>query len=71
MLSLLAGLSASQEELEVLQQEFLRLDKDKSGTLNRVELEEMTDPKLTKKYNIDWPTIIDCCDYNGDGVIDF
>jgi hypothetical protein len=31
----------------------------------------MTDPKLTKKYNIDWPTIIDCCDYNGDGVIDF
>jgi hypothetical protein len=31
----------------------------------------MTDPKLAKKYNIDWPTIIDCCDYNGDGVIDF
>jgi Ca2+-binding EF-hand superfamily protein len=49
----------------------LRLDRDKSGTLNRIELEEMTDPKLTKKYNIDWPTIIDCCDYNGDGVIDF
>jgi hypothetical protein len=49
----------------------LRIDKDKSGTLNRIELEEMTDPKLTKKYNIDWPTIIDCCDYNGDGVIDF
>ena len=50
MLSLLAGLAASQEELEVLQQEFLRIDKDKSGTLNRIELEEMTDPKLAKKY---------------------
>jgi len=71
VLSLISGLSADQEQLEVLQKEFLRLDKDKSGTLNKWELEQMTNSKLSQRYNIDWDDIIEECDYNGDGVIDF
>jgi calcium-dependent protein kinase len=55
----------------VLQKEFIRIDKDKSGTLTKWELEEMTSSKLTKMYNINWDEIINECDYNGDGVIDF
>ena len=31
----------------------------------------MTSSKLTKMYNINWDEIINECDYNGDGVIDF
>lgn len=71
MLSLVSGLSATQEELAVLQKEFLRLDKDKSGTLNKWELEQMTHSKLCKNYELDWDDIICACDYNNDGVIDF
>lgn len=70
-MSLISGLSATQEELDVLQKEFIRIDKDKSGTLTKWELEEMTSSKLTKMYNINWDEIINECDYNGDGVIDF
>ena len=55
----------------MLQKEFIRIDKDKSGTLTKWELEEMTSSKLTKMYNINWDEIINECDYNGDGVIDF
>ena len=71
VLSLVSGLSATQEELDLLQKEFLRLDKDKNGTLTKWELEQMTHSKLTQKYNVDWDEIIEQCDYNGDGVIDF
>ena len=70
-MSLISGLSATQEELDVLQREFIRIDKDRSGTLTKWELEEMTSSKLTKMYNINWDEIINECDYNGDGVIDF
>lgn len=38
VLSLISGLSATNEELENLQKEFLRLDRDKSGTLTKEEL---------------------------------
>lgn len=31
----------------------------------------MTNSKLTAQYEIDWDEIIEQCDYNGDGVIDF
>ena len=31
----------------------------------------MTHSSLNKMYNIDWDKIIDDCDQNGDGVIDF
>lgn len=71
MLSLISGLSATQEELDTLQREFLRLDKDKNGTLNKYELEQMTSSKLHQRYNVDWEEIIRECDFNGDGVIDF
>jgi calcium-dependent protein kinase len=71
VLSLVSGLSASQDELDTLQREFLRLDKDKNGTLNKQELEMMTHQKLSKQYEFDWEDVIEQCDYNGDGVIDF
>ncbi len=47
------------------------MDRDKSGTIDKQELEEMTHASLNKMYNIDWGKIIDECDDNGDGVIDF
>ena len=31
----------------------------------------MTNQKLNARYNLDWEQIIEECDYNGDGVIDF
>jgi len=71
VLSLISGLCASQEELTQLQKEFIRLDSDKSGTLTKEELEQMSHSKLKKNYNIKWEEIIEQCDYNGDGVIDF
>ena len=70
-MSLLSGLSATTSELAKLQKEFIRLDKDKSGTLTKWELEQMTSHKLSKIYEINWEQIIDECDFNKDGVIDF
>lgn len=55
----------------MIQKEFLRLDTDKSGTLTRNELETMTSNSLSDTYNLNWDVIMDECDYNGDGVIDF
>jgi len=49
----------------------LRLDKDKNGTLCKQELEEMTSSRLTKNFDMDWDQIIEECDFNNDGVIDF
>ena len=71
MLSLVSGLSVTQEELQNLQREFIRLDKNKDGTIDKYELEEMTHHTLNKMHKIDWGNIIDQCDDNGDGVIDF
>lgn len=31
----------------------------------------MTSSKITNRYNVDWDEIIEACDYNRDGVIDF
>jgi len=66
-----SGLSTTQEELQALQKEFIRIDRDKSGTIDKSELEMMTHSSLGKMYNIDWDHIIEECDQNGDGVIDF
>ena len=71
MLSLVSGINTSQEELAILEKEFLRLDEDKNGTLSIDELKNMTSSKWLKKYDIDWKTVLETCDYNGDGVIDF
>ena len=54
-----------------LQKEFLRLDEDKDGIIDKKELEQMTNANLNKMYDINWGKIIDECDQNGDGVIDF
>ena len=61
----------SHKELAILQKEFLRLDEDKNGTLSIDELKNMTSSKWLQKYDIDWKTVLETCDYNGDGVIDF
>lgn len=70
-MSLISGLNTSEEELELLQKEFLRLDENKDGTLNIDELKNMTSSKWLKKYDIDWKQVLTACDYNNDGVIDF
>lgn len=31
----------------------------------------MTHPTITSRYEVDWDQIIESCDFNGDGVIDF
>ena len=49
----------------------MRLDKDKSGTIGREELEEMAHAKLKKNFNINWDKVIEECDQNGNGEIDF
>ena len=71
VMSLISGLNTSEEELEILQKEFLRLDENKDGTLNIDELKNMTSSKWLKKYDIDWKQVLTACDYNNDGVIDF
>ena len=71
VMGLISGLNTSQEELEILQKEFLRLDKNKDGTLDIDELKNMTSSKLLSKYNINWQEVLKSCDYNNDGVIDF
>ena len=70
VLSLVSGLSATQDELQALQREFIRLDKHKKGTIDKSDLEQMTHSSL-KKSNINWEKVIAECDQNGDGQIDF
>ena len=68
-------MSASPIELEQMQKEFLRLDKNKTGTLKLEDLKKITDSELGKQYkqfsSEDWDTILKGVDLNGDGVIDF
>jgi calcium-dependent protein kinase len=75
VLSLMSGLSASNEELEEMQKEFLRLDKNKTGTLKIEDLKKIADSDIGKMYsgfsNDDWIEILKGVDLNGDGVIDF
>ena len=75
VISLYAGLSASKEELAEMQQEFLRLDTNKTGTLMIEDLKKIADSELGKKYqqlsNQDWSDLLKVVDLNGDGVIDF
>ena len=55
----------------MLQKEFVRIDKDKSGTISADELSQMTHTGLSKDAQILWQEVIDASDQNGDGVIDF
>ena len=58
MLCLVSGLSSSKEEIEQLQKEFLRLDKDKTGSLKLEDLKRISLSELGDKYknlsNLDW-----------------
>ena len=58
-----------------MQQEFLRLDFDKTGTLNVSDLKKIAESESGKMYsqfnNDDWDQILKGVDLNGDGVIDF
>lgn len=58
-----------------MQKEFLRLDIQKTGTLRLQDIKKITESELGKKYskfnNSDWFDILQGCDLNGDGVIDF
>jgi len=40
----------------------MRIDKDKSGTIDRNELEAMAHSSLKKMYVIDWDRVIEECD---------
>ena len=75
MLSLVSGLSATKEEIDEIQKEFLRLDKDNRGTLSLEDIKNITESEFGKKYqnmtSQDWEQVIQECDMNGDGVIDF
>mgnify|MGYP000926041403 CR=1 FL=1 len=71
VISLISGLAASQDELDRIQTEFRRLDKDQNGTLSRDELEGQTGCKWCQKIDINWDQVIENCDTNGDGVIDY
>ena len=42
-----------------MQREFVRIDKDRNGTLSKWELESMINSKIQNKYNIDWDEIIE------------
>lgn len=55
VLSLMAGLSASQTELQELQAEFLKLDTHKTGTLKLEDLKGIENTEFGKKYKQqDW-----------------
>ena len=75
VLSLVSGLCASPEEIQELQKEFLRLDKDKTGTLKLEDLKQELLAKFPDKYenmsDLEWLQILGVCDLNNDGVIDF
>lgn len=75
VLSLVAGLAVSNKELEYMQQEFLRLDQDKTGSLKIEDIKKIADSeggKMYSKFNHDdWDQILKGVDLNGDGVIDF
>jgi len=51
------------------------LDKDKTGSLKLEDLKRISCSELGEKYknlsNLDWEQIIEGCDLNNDGVIDF
>ena len=75
VLSLVSGLCVSPEELAQLQEEFIRLDADNKGTLSRDDIRRISESEFGRKYaakrKIDWEEVIDECDIDGDGEIDF
>jgi calcium-dependent protein kinase len=58
-----------------MQKEFLRLDKNKTGTLKIEDIKNIKESEIGKQYSKfsegDWVEILKGVDLNGDGVIDF
>lgn len=71
MLSLIAGLSVSEDQLADIQEEFLRLDVDKCGSITKDHLAQMTSKRLSETYDLDWEQIIESCTTTRNGTIDF
>ena len=61
----------SLDELKKIQKEFNVIDKDRSGTITREEVIVLLDSDLPFAKDMDPEMIIEICDANGDGVIDF
>lgn len=59
---MVAGLAVSNDELQHMQQEFLRLDKDKTGTLKIEDIKKIAESECGKMYsrfnNEDWDQIL-------------
>ena len=51
------------------------MDKEKTGTLKLEDIKRISSEELGDKYqnigNLDWAEILEGCDLNNDGVIDF
>ena len=74
MLGLVSNLSTTDDELQALQREFIRIDIDKNGSIGKKELTQMVSGNLSKQYNIDWDAIISDIEEGGTlnkGQIDF
>lgn len=75
VLSLISGLCVSQEELRELQEAFIRLDRDNKGTLSIEDIKRISESEFGRKYQqknkFEWSQIIEECDIDGDGEIDF
>lgn len=65
----------SQEELRELQEAFIRLDRDNKGTLTVEDIKRISESEFGRKYQqknkFEWSQIIEECDIDGDGEIDF
>jgi len=68
---MLSGFKVSLGEMKHLQHEFNTIDKDRSGTITKDEIMGLANADLPYMQDLDWQTIIQLCDANGDGVIDF
>lgn len=49
----------------------MRLDVDRNGTLSSEEISQMVITKELKKFKVNWENLLQDCDTNGDGEIDF
>ena len=61
--------------MKQLQEEFIRLDRDNTGVLTLEDIKRISESEFGKQYSkknkVDWQQIIEECDLDGDGQIDF
>ena len=63
----------SRDDLQLLKEEFQRLDADGDGTLSPQEIKGITDSKWCADNfkTVSWDRLLQTCDNDGDGRIDF